>query len=185
MSGISCSSAFRLAARRTVLSQRLRQPQMTRQLATAVEASSNSAPSPPPSSTDAKINKIVDEISGLSLLQAADLITALKTRLNIQEIAMPSAAPAAAAPAAASADEEAAEEPKEKTIFSLKLESFDAGSKPKIIREVKNLNTSLTLIEAKKLVDAVPKVLKENLPKDEADALKKKFEELGAVVVLE
>jgi len=108
----------------------------------------------------------------------------LKSRLNIQEIAMPAAT---AAPAAATAVAEPAEEekPKEKTIFNVKLESFDAGSKPKVIKEVKAMVPNLTLIEAKKFVESLPKVLKENLPKEDAEKLKKVFEGLGAIVTLE
>jgi len=110
----------------------------------------------------------------------------LKSRLNIQEIAMPAAASPAAAPAAsAPSDEPAEEKPKEKTIFNVKLESFDAGAKPKIIREVKALVPNLTLIDAKKFVESLPKVLKENLPKEEAEKLKKTFESLGAVVKMD
>lgn len=97
---------------------------------------------------------------------------------------MPAAAPAAAAPAAA-ADEPEAEKPKEKTVFNVKLESFDAGSKPKVIREVKALVPNLTLIDAKKFVESLPKVLKENLPKEEAEKLKATFEALGSVVTLD
>ncbi|KAG1813385.1 ribosomal protein L7/L12 C-terminal domain-containing protein [Suillus variegatus] len=77
------------------------------------------------------------------------------------------------------------EKPKEKTIFNLKLQSFDAAAKPKIIREVKALIPNLTLIDAKKFVESVPQVLKENMPKEDADKLKEVLEKLGAVVVLE
>ncbi|KAG2158984.1 ribosomal protein L7/L12 C-terminal domain-containing protein [Suillus bovinus] len=150
----------------------------------ATETVSSSAAAPPPPS-DPKIGRIVDDISGLTLLQAADLVTLLKSRLNIQEIAMPAAS--AAAPVAAAPAEEAAveEKPKEKTIFNLKLQSFDAAAKPKIIREVKALIPNLTLIDAKKFVESVPQVLKENMPKEDADKLKEVLEKLGAVVVLE
>jgi len=133
---------------------------------------------------DPKIGRIVDDISGLTLLQAADLVSLLKSRLNIQEIALPSAS--APAPAAAPAEEAAAEEkPKEKTIFNVMLKSFDAAAKPKIIREVKAMVPNLTLIDAKKFVESVPKVLKENLSKEDADKLKSTFEALGGVVELE
>ncbi|TFY70048.1 hypothetical protein EVG20_g2893 [Dentipellis fragilis] len=109
-----------------------------------------------------------------------------QTRLNIQEIAMPAASAAApVAAAAADADAPVEEKPKEKTIFNVKLESFDAGSKPKIIKEVKALVPNLTLIEAKKFVESLPKILKESLPKEDADKIKKTFESLGGVVVLE
>ncbi|KAI0034411.1 ribosomal protein L7/L12 C-terminal domain-containing protein, partial [Vararia minispora EC-137] len=144
---------------------------------------STSAPTPPPVSIDPKLNQMVDDISQLTLLQAADLVTLLKTRLNIQEIAMPAAAPAAAAPAAAA--DEAPEKPKEKTMFNVKLESFDAATKPKIIKEVKGLVPNLTLLEAKKFVESLPKILKENLNKEDAEKLKKTFESLGGVVKLE
>jgi len=97
---------------------------------------------------------------------------------------MPSAS---AVPAAAAPVEEAPveEKPKEKTIFNVKLESFEASAKPKIIREVKALNPTLTLVAAKNFVESLPKVLKENLPKEDAEKMKKTFEGLGGVVTLE
>ena len=64
---------------------------------------------------------------------------------------MPAAAPAAAAPAAAAEDAPAEEKPKEKTVFNVKLESFDTAAKPKIIREVKAMVPNLTLIEVRPL----------------------------------
>ncbi|KAI0091949.1 ribosomal protein L7/L12 C-terminal domain-containing protein [Irpex rosettiformis] len=150
----------------------------SRWLATAAPAESSSAPLP----SDPRLVKIVDDISGLTLLQAADLVTLLKSRLNIQEIAMPSAAPA---PVAAAAEAPVEEKPKEKTVFNVKLESFDAAAKPKIIREVKAMIPNLTLIDAKKFVESLPKVLKENVAKEDAEKLKKAFTDLGGVVVLE
>jgi len=96
---------------------------------------------------------------------------------------MPAAA--APAPAAEAAEEPIAEKPKEKTVFNFKLESFDAVAKPKVIREVKALVPNLTLMDAKKLVESAPKVLKENVSKEEAEKLKKAFESIGAVVNLE
>lgn len=95
-----------------------------------------------------------------------------------------SAAPVAAAPEA-SEEAPAEEKPKEKTIFNVKLESFDASAKPKMIREVKALNPTFTLVAAKNFVESLPKVLKENLPKEEAEKMKKAFEALGGVVSLE
>jgi ribosomal protein L7/L12 len=153
-----------------------------RALATAAttDASHSSSPLPPPPTTptpssDPALHRIVDDISALTLLQAADLVTLLKvggnnspfimskknklfdfsqTRLNIQEIALPAAGAAApsAGAGAAAAEEAVAEEatkPKEKTIFNVKLESFDAGAKPKIIKEVKAIVPNLTLIEVR------------------------------------
>ncbi|KAF8707994.1 Ribosomal protein L7/L12 C-terminal domain, partial [Rhizoctonia solani] len=152
----------------------------------ATEASSASSSAPPPV-TDPKIVGLVDNISSLTLLQAADLVSLLKTRLNITEIAMPAAsAPVAGASVAAAAEEAPAEEkPKEKTIFNVKLEKFDAASKAKIIREVKAIMPNMNLVEAKKFVESVPKTLKENVPKEEAEKLMKTLKDLGATVVLE
>ncbi|KAI5124754.1 hypothetical protein M0805_005388 [Coniferiporia weirii] len=150
------------------------------------ESSSNSPLPSPTGSSDPKISRIVDDISGLTLLQAADLVTMLKSRLNIQEIAMPAASVAPVAAASTLVEDAPVEEkPKEKTIFNVKLESFDAAAKPKIIREVKAMNPTLTLVAAKNFVESLPKLLKENLPKDEAEKMKKAFEALGGVVTLD
>lgn len=131
---------------------------------------------------DPKIAGIVDQISTLTLLETASLITELKTRLNISDIALP-AAGSAPAPTAA-VEEEVAEVVEEKTIFSIKLEAFDAKAKPKIIKEVKSL-LGLSLVELKKFVEAAPKVLKENVAKEDADKIKSTLEALGAKVSLE
>ncbi|KAF1805543.1 ribosomal protein L7/L12 C-terminal domain-containing protein [Mucor lusitanicus] len=142
-------------------------------------------PLPTPGSAaaaDPKITAIVDQIEGLTLLQTSELVSQLKTRLNIQDIAMPVAMPSGgAAPAAAAVEEE---KPAEKTEFSIKIDKVDAASKAKVIREVKNL-AGLNLVEAKKFVESVPKVLKESVPKEEAEKLKKALEALGATVLLE
>ncbi|KAG0300195.1 hypothetical protein BGZ98_009375, partial [Dissophora globulifera] len=137
-------------------------------------------------SADPKIVAIVDQISGLTLLQTADLVSLLKTRLNIQEIAMPvggGGAPAGGAVAAAAPVEE--EKAPEKTEFSVKLEKFDAAAKAKLIREIKNIIPGINLVEAKKFVEGAPKVVKENLNKADAEKLKKTLEDLGATVSLE
>ncbi|WVF65432.1 ribosomal protein L7/L12 [Kwoniella sp. CBS 6097] len=146
------------------------------------EASSSAATAVSP-----KIAPIVDQISGLSLLEVSELVSALKTRLNITEIAMP-AASSAAAPAASAASSESAEpaeeKPKEKTIFTVKLEKFDAAAKAKIIREVKAIMPNMNLVEAKKFVESVPQTLKENVPKEDAEKLQKTLTALGATVSL-
>lgn len=158
-----------------------------RRFAATEAAASTSSSSAPPPAGDAKIHKLVDDISSLSLLQAADLVSLLKTRLNITEIAMP-AASAAPVAAAAPVEEEVAppeEKPKEKSTFTLRLESFDAASKAKVIREVKATFANMNLMEAKKFAESVPQTLKENIPKEEAEKLKAAFEALGAKVVME
>jgi len=181
-----CTAALRTFSRSTSSCRNPWSINSARRLATATDAPKPSKSTPPPvvPVADPTIKRIVDDISGLTLLQAADLVSLLKSQLNIQEIAMPAAA-APVAQAAAVSDEPAAEKPKEKTIFNVKLESFDAGAKPKVIREVKAMVPNLSLIEAKKFVESLPKILKENLSKEDAEKLQKTFEAIGAVVKLE
>ncbi|EEB06109.1 putative mitochondrial 54S ribosomal protein MNP1 [Schizosaccharomyces japonicus yFS275] len=132
-----------------------------------------------------KIEKLVEDISKLTLLETSQLVDQLKTKLNIQDVA-----PIAFNPSAVSATDAGAEEPakkeaaEEKTSWTVRLDSFDAGSKAKVIKEVKAM-LGLTLVEAKKTVEAAPKVLKENVLKEDADAVKSKLEGLGCKVTLE
>ncbi|SCW00458.1 LAFE_0C04632g1_1 [Lachancea fermentati] len=138
------------------------------------------------SPVDPKIAKIVQDISQLTLLETSSLISELKSQLNIPDIALPVAGAVPAGGAApASAEETNQEEAKEeKTIFAIKLESFDTKSKPKVIKEVKNL-LGLSLVEAKKFVEAAPKILKDNVAKEDAEKIKTALEGLGAKISLE
>lgn len=151
--------------------------------------STEASESKPAEPVNPKIANIVNEISKLTLLETSVLINELKTQLKIPDIALPAAgaaaAPAAGAGGSAAAEEEAQEEkPEEKTIFALKLESFDAKAKPKIIKEIKTM-LGLSLVEAKKFAEAAPKVLKDNVAKDDAEKIKSALEALGAKVSLE
>ncbi|KAL7267554.1 54S ribosomal protein L12, mitochondrial [Rhizina undulata] len=132
-----------------------------------------------------KISSIVDQISTLTLLETADLVSLLKTRLNIPDLALQSfsAAPAAA-PTAAVEEAPAEEAVQEKTMFNVKLQSFEASAKPKIIKEVKSM-LGLSLVDSKKFVEAAPKILKEGLAKEEAEKIQKVLKDLGAEVTLE
>jgi len=126
----------------------------------------------------------VDQISQLTLLETADLVSSLKSRLNIPD--MPTggfAAPAPAAPAAP-VEEEAAPVQQEKTLFNLKLESFEPTAKPKIIKEVKSM-LGLSLVDSKKFVESAPKLMKEAVPKEEAEKIVAALKALGGVVVME
>lgn len=69
-------------------------------------------------------------------------------------------------------------------MFNLKLESFDAASKAKIIKEVKSM-LGLSLVESKKFVESVPKVIKESVPKEEAEKIVASLKALGAVASME
>ncbi|RPA80844.1 ClpS-like protein [Ascobolus immersus RN42] len=148
----------------------------------------NSTDAAPAAAVSPKISQIVDQISGLTLLETADLVSALQTKLNIPDIALQSfaAGPAAgAAPAAAPAEAEAEDEPvQEKTMFNVKLIKFEASAKPKIIKEVKSM-LGLSLVDSKKFVESAPKMLKEGLAKEEAEKIQKLLKDLGAEVALE
>lgn len=69
-------------------------------------------------------------------------------------------------------------------MFTLKLESFDAAAKPKIIKEVKSM-LGLSLVDSKKFVESAPKVLKESVPKEDAEKIVAAMKALGAVVKME
>lgn len=94
---------------------------------------------------------------------------------------------AAAAPAPAAAAEEAEEAApvaQEKSVFTLKLEAFDAGAKPKVIKEIKNL-LGLSLVDSKKFVESAPKTMKDNVPKEEAEKIIETLKALGAKVTMD
>lgn len=92
------------------------------------------------------------------------------------------AAPAAAAPVEEA--EEAAPVAAEKSLFTLKLQGWETASKAKVIKEIKNM-LGLSLVDSKKFVESAPKMMKENVPKDEADKIITAMKELGATVVME
>jgi len=98
---------------------------------------------------------------------------------------MPAAAAPAPAPSASVEEAPVEEKPKEKTVFNVTLESFDPAVKPKVIREVKAIIPNLTLMDAKKFVESVPKLLRENLAKEDAEKLQATFKNIGAVLKLE
>lgn len=91
------------------------------------------------------------------------------------------AAPAAAAPAE---EDEPAPAAAEKTLFNLKLQSFEAASKPKVIKEIKSM-LGLSLVDSKKFVESAPKMMKEGVPKEEAEKILETLKALGAVAVME
>ncbi|KAJ1970772.1 54S ribosomal protein L12, mitochondrial [Dimargaris xerosporica] len=136
-----------------------------------------------------KLQGIVQQIEQLTLLETADLVEMLKSRFNIKDMGMPMmAAPMMSGQGAGSAStaaEEEAPKAEAKTHFSVKLEKFDAKAKAKIIREIKGIVPNMNLVEAKKFVEGAPKVIKEEAPKEEAEAIKKKLEDLGATITLE
>jgi large subunit ribosomal protein L7/L12 len=121
----------------------------------------------------ADLGKIVDELSTLTVMEAAELSKLLEDKWGVSA----AAAVAVAAPAGGGAA--AAEE---KTSFDVELTAI-GESKISVIKEVRAI-TSLGLKEAKDLVESAPKVVKEGASKEEAEEIKKKLEEAGATVVL-
>jgi len=123
------------------------------------------------------IQKIAEEISGLTLLEARDLVKALEEKLGIKAAAPMAMGAMPMAGAGAGAEAAAAEE---KTEFDVVLTGF-GDKKIQVIKVVREL-TGLGLKEAKDLVEGVPKPVKEAVSKDEAAAMKKKLEEAGGTV---
>ncbi len=122
----------------------------------------------------ADINAIAEQIQGLTLLEASQLVKVLEEKLGVSAAA---AAPVRAAGGAAAAAAPAVEE---KTEFTVVLTAVGAN-KINVIKAVREV-TSLGLKEAKDLVDGAPKPIKEGVTKDEAAAIQKKFTDAGATV---
>jgi large subunit ribosomal protein L7/L12 len=124
----------------------------------------------------ADINAIAEQIQGLTLLEASQLVKLLEEKLGVSA----AAAAVAAAPAAGGGAAAAAAPAEEKTEFAVVLTAAGANkiNVIKVVREV----TSLGLKEAKDLVDGAPKTVKEGVNKEEAETIKKKFVDAGASV---
>ena len=120
----------------------------------------------------ADLAKIVEELSALTVMEAAELSTMLEDKWGVS----------AAAPVAAAAAGPAAEAAEEKTEFDVVLTAF-GEKKINVIKEVRAI-TGLGLKEAKDMVEGAPQVVKEGVSKDEAEEVKKKLEEAGASVEL-
>ena len=124
-----------------------------------------------------RVDKLVEEIKGLSLLEAAELVKRLEEALGVSAA---SAAPVVVSGAAAGAAPAGAAPAEEQTEFSVVLTAIGAN-KINVIKAVREV-TSLGLKEAKDLVDGAPKPIKEGITKDEAETIKKKFSDAGATV---
>jgi len=122
--------------------------------------------------------EILDAIAGMTVLEVSELVSAMEEKFGVTAAAP--VAVAAGMPGAAGAGA-GAEEAEEKTEFDVVLKSFDDGKKIPVIKEVRAI-TGLGLKEAKDLVEAGEKVLKEGVSKEEAASMKEKLEAAGAVV---
>ncbi len=119
-----------------------------------------------------KVTAMIEEIKALSVLELADLVHALEETFGVSAAA--AAAPAAAAEAAPAAEE--------KTEFDVIMKSFGA-EKIKVIKEVRAI-TGLGLADAKALVEGIPAKIKEQVSKDEAEAIQKQLTDVGAEIEL-
>ena len=125
------------------------------------------------------ITELGDKIAALTITKAVQLKDYLKEKYKIEPAAggvVMAAGPGQGGPGPV-------EKPAEKTEFTPVLEGFDAAKKITVIKVVREI-TGLGLKEAKDLVEGAPKNVKENIPKDEAESIKKKLEEVGAKVSL-
>jgi large subunit ribosomal protein L7/L12 len=125
----------------------------------------------------ATTDQILEQLKTLSLLEASELVKQIEEAFGV------SAAATAGVVMAAPGGAAAAEPVEEKTEFDVILDSFDAASKIKVLKAVREA-TGLGLGEAKALVEAAPKAVKEGIAKDEAEALKKTIEEAGGKVTV-
>lgn len=122
-----------------------------------------------------KLQKLVDQISELSVLEVADLVKALEEKFGVTAAPVAVAGAAVAATAAAPAEE--------KTEFDVVITDSGAN-KIAVIKAVREIKTDLGLVEAKNLVEKTPAVVLEGAKKEDADAAKAKLEEAGAKVEL-
>ena len=124
----------------------------------------------------ANVEKLVEDLSGMTVLEVADLVSALEEKWGVS-----AAAPVAAMAAAPGGDAGGAVE--EKTEFDVILTSF-GDNKIAVIKEVRGAVDGLGLADAKKLVESAPAPLKEGVSKEEAEEIKKKLEGAGATIEL-
>jgi large subunit ribosomal protein L7/L12 len=157
-----------------------------------------------PTDVTPKISKLADEITQLTLLEqymltraiSAKLGVSLETLLNFRgggggggDVAsQPSASEAQGDATASKGQAKAAgkaEPKKEKTTFSVKVTKMDEGAKYKVLKEFRTIKPEMSLTEAKKLLESLPKILVENLPKEEAEKIAEKLRGTGATVEVE
>ncbi len=130
----------------------------------------------------ADIEKLINEISEMTVLELSELVTALEDRFGVSASAMPAMAAVGVVPptdGAAEAEEEAAE----KTEFDVQLKEI-GGQKIPVIKEVRSV-TGLGLKEAKDKVESAPVVIQEGVSKEDAEQTKEKLEAIGAVVEIQ
>jgi large subunit ribosomal protein L7/L12 len=121
-------------------------------------------------------DQVLESVGGWSLLQVKEFVEKFEEKFDV------SAAPPVAVAGAVAPAGDAGGAAEEKTEFNVVMKSIDAAKKIKVIKEVRTIKPGLGLKEAKELVESVPKELVTDLPKDEAEKIKKQLEEAGAEV---
>lgn len=129
----------------------------------------------------AAVDNILEQLKSLTLLEAAELVKGIEETFGVSAAAPVGGMVMAAAPAAGGGAAAPAEAPEEKTEFDVILTEVPADKKIAILKVVREI-TGLGLKEAKDLVEAAPKAIKEGTNKDDAEGIKKKLEEAGAKV---
>ncbi|KAE8655061.1 50S ribosomal protein L7/L12 [Hibiscus syriacus] len=139
------------------------------------------------------LSKIVDELSGLTLLEVMDLTEVLRQKMDVKEmpimaVMMPGmgfvGAMKGSGKGGAAGPGKGEDKKEEKMVFDVKLEGFDSAAKIKVIKEVREF-TDLGLKEAKDLVEKAPTLLKKGITKEEAEKIIQKMKEVGAKVSME
>ncbi|ALC42894.1 mRpL12 [Drosophila busckii] len=177
---------------RVLLRQVARQIRTQRSYSAAATAAAAPAEKlvPPPAEGSAKppnpkLDSIVNNIAALNLLEVAELSSLLKQKLNLPEAAFAPQMAVGPMRAAAAEDEEEAAPKKVQTAFKVKMVKFDEKQKVALIKEVKNLLEGMNLVQAKKFVESAPTIVKEDIPKEEAEKLKEALTKAGAVIEIE
>jgi len=142
-----------------------------------MRAAARSSASPAMSAVD----EVMDKLKSMTLLEASELVKAIEETFDVDASAGGGGMMMMAGPAAGGAD--AAAPVEEKTEFDISLEAFPADKKIAVLKVVRGI-TGLGLKEAKEMVEAAPKVIKEAAGKEEAEEAKKSLEDAGATVVL-
>ena len=131
----------------------------------------------------AVVDEVMDKLKSMTLLEASELVKAIEETFDVDASQGGGGGMMMMAPGAAGAGGAPAEAAEEKTEFDIVLESFPADKKIAVLKVVRGI-TGLGLKEAKEIVEAAPKVLKEGAGKEEGEEAKKNLEEAGAVVAL-
>ncbi|XP_076171042.1 mitochondrial ribosomal protein L12 isoform X2 [Ptiloglossa arizonensis] len=129
-----------------------------------------------------KVNQIADQIVTLNLLEVAQLSEVLKKRLNLPDAPLVATSSLNLAP---KIEEEEQAPQVVQSAFTIKLVSFDAKQKVGLIKEIKNILPDCNLVQAKKFVENAPVIIKTDIPKEEAEQMKKSIENVGGTVKIE